>query len=164
MAETKVYGLKSLKMGEPLPSGDMQTALTELCRTYRDSCEFIEDDPEQTDEFSDQSDDPVITFFGKGKKTIKVSTFDYDPAVLVKVKGGTVVNGQWAEPAATPEIYQAVCLETDSDVPFHFPKARIFGKINANLQKKGLALLEITIVPQSPAVGKPAVLIGKKTG
>lgn len=164
MAETKVYGLKSLKMGNVLPSGEMQTAITELCRTYRDTCEFTEDDPEQTDEYADQSDDPVITFMGKGKKSIKVSTFDYSPEVLKKLKGGTIVNGQWAEPDVLPEIYQAVCLETDSDIPFYFPKARIFAKFNGKLQKKGLALLEITIVPQSPGAGKPAVLIGKKTG
>lgn len=163
MAETKVYGLKSLKFGTPLPNGDMQTTLTELCRTYRDTCEFTEDDPEQTDEYSDQSDDPVLTLLTKGKKSIKVSTFDYDPAVLMKVKGGTVVQGQWAEPAAVPEIYQAVCLETDSEVPFYFPKARIFAKFNAKFQKKGLALLEITIIPQSPAANKPAVLIGRKS-
>lgn len=164
MAETKVYGLKSLKTGTPLPSGDMQTSLTELCRTYRDSCEFTEDEPETTDEYSDQSDDPILTFATKGKKTIKVSTFDYDPAVLVKVKGGTIVNGQWAEPAVMPEIFMAVRLETDSDVPFDIPKAKVMAKINAKLQKKGVALLELTFIPQSPAAGKPAVLIGKRTG
>lgn len=163
MAEVKIYGLKSLKTGTPLPSGDMQTALTELCRTYRDSCEFTEDDPETVDEYSDQSDDPILTIATKGKKTIKVSTFDYSPAVLQKVKGGTIVNGQWAEPATMPEIFMAVRLETDSDVPFDIPKAKVMAKINAKLQKKGVALLELTFIPQSPAAGKPAILIGKRT-
>lgn len=162
MAETKVYGLKKLLFGEPMETGDMQTDLKELCRTYRDSCEFNEDDGEQHEEYSDQSDDPILTLSTKGKKTIKVSTFDYSPEVLMKLKGGTVVNGQWAEPAKAPEIFQAVCLETDSDVPFYFPKAKILAKFNTKLQKKGVALLEVTISPQSPAPNKPAVLIGKK--
>lgn len=163
MAEKIVYGLKALKTGTPMPNGDMQTTLTELCRTYRDSCEFIEDDPETTDEYSDQSDDPIMTIATKGKKTIKVSTFDYSPEVLKKLKGGTIVNGQWAEPEVMPEIFLAVCLETDSDVPFYFPKAKVLAKFNTKLQKKGVSLLEITFIPQSPASGKPAIIIGKRS-
>lgn len=163
MATTKTYGLKKISSGEPTVDGTMPALMTELCATYRDSCEFTEDDPQITDEFSDQEDDPIATFAVKGSKNIKLSTYDYSPELLVKLKGGTVVNGQWAEPAILPEIYQAIELLTNTDLPFHFPKCRVIAKFNTKLVKNGLSLLEVTLRPLSPAQGKPAVLIGNKT-
>lgn len=163
MAETRTYGLKQIKSGDPTEDGTMPAVLEELCRTYRDSCEFTEDDPQITEEFADQEDDPIEVFSTKGAKQIKFSTFDYSPETLAKLKGGTVVNGQWAEPTSSTSIYQAIELTTDTDTPFQFPKCRVLTKFNAKFVKNGLALLEVTLKPLSPAKGKPAVLIGKKT-
>lgn len=162
MAEKKVYGLKSIKFGAPMADGSMPIAanMSELFRTYRDSAKFVEDDADLQEEFSDQSDDPVITLGTKGKKTIEVATFDYDPTVLMAMKGGTVVDGVWNEPANLPEIFKAVELETDSGTKVMAPKGRIFAKFNAEFKKKGLSLLEIKIVPNTPAPGKSAILIG----
>lgn len=160
MAEIKTYGLKSVKTAEVDETGAMPAVLTELCRTYRDSCEFTEDEPQITDEFCDQEDDPVISFSVKGSKQIRFSTFDYSPGVLQKVKGGTVVNDEWAEPAVTPEIYQAVEIETTTGLKFRFPKARVYGRFNAQFRKNGLTLLEVTVRPVSPGAGLPSVLIG----
>lgn len=163
MAETKTYGLKTIKSAAPEAGGNMPAVLTELCRTYRDSAEFVEDDPNITEEYCDQEDDPIATFAVKGSKTIKFSTFDYSPETLVKLKGGTILNGQWAEPTITPEIYQAIEMITNTDVPFQFPKCRVTTKFNTKFVKNGLSLLEVTLRPVSPGAGKPAVLIGTAT-
>lgn len=163
MAEIRTYGLKQINAGDVTADGTMPTKLEELCRTYRDSCEFTEDDPQLTEEFCDQEDDPIEIFTVKGAKQIKLSTFDYSPETLVKLKGGTVVNGQWAEPPSATAIYQAIEIITDRGLPFHFPNCRVIAKFNAKFVKNGVALLEIILKPMSPAKGKPAVLIGKKT-
>lgn len=163
MAETKTYGLQAIKSAEPSADGTMPAVLTELCRTYRDSAEFTEDDPTITEEFCDQEDDPIATFAVKGSKTIKFSTFDYSPETLVKLKGGTILNGAWSEPTLTPEIYQAIEITTNTGLPFKFPKCRVMAKFNAKLVKNGLSLLEVTLRPVSPAAGKPAVIIGNTT-
>lgn len=163
MAEIKTYGLKSIKSAEPSADGTMPTALTELCKTYRDSCEFIEEEANITEEFSDQEDDPIMIFSEKGTKSIRFSTFDYSPETLTKLKGGTVVDGQWAEPSSTPEIYQAIEIVTNTNLPFHFPKCRVLARFNTRLVKNGLSLLEVTLRPVSPGDGMPAVLIGEKT-
>lgn len=163
MAEVKVYSLEAILAGDVLATGEMpaENTMTELCRTYRDSVEFTEDDAEITEEYCDQSDDPIATFAERGKKTVKLSTFDYSPETLVKVKGGTILNGVWSEPVTMPEIYQAITLKTKTGAKFHFPKARILAKFNGKLKKKELALLEITIKPESPAAGKPATKFEK---
>lgn len=162
MAETKTYGLLQVLAGTVLASGDFPDAgdMTELCKTYKNSCEFTEADPTITDEFSDQQDDPIHTFIEKGSKEIKFSTFDYTPATLVKLKGGTSLNDVWSEPATIPEIFQAIELKLASGNSFKFPKCRIFAKFNAKLVKNGLSLLEVTIKPVLPADGKPVVMFG----
>lgn len=157
MPEVKTYGLKSIKFGEASEDGTMPVLLTELFRTYRDSVSFVEDDPDIADEYSDQDDDPVISIGTKGKKTIKVSTFDYSPEVLTAMKGGSTLNGQWVEPVGFQTIHKAVEVLTDTDLPFQCPKVQVVAKFNAEFKKKGLALLEITMTPQAP------MKIGKKT-
>jgi len=163
MALVKTYGCKQINSATITEDGSMPAVLTELCKTYRDSVTFSEDEATVTDEFSDQEDDPVHTFVVKGGKNITFSTFDYSPETLVKLKGGTIVDGQWAEPVVMPEIYEAIEILTNADLPFHFPKCRVFARFNANLVKNGLSLLEVTLKPLSPGDGKSAVLIGKKT-
>lgn len=159
--ETKTYGLKAIKTAPAEATGDFPTTgLTELCRTFKNSAEFTEEDPTITDEFCDQSDDPVISFVEKGAKSIKVSTFDYSADTLKKLKGGTILNGKWQEPAVVEEIIKAVEITTDTDLKFQFPKARIIAKFNAKFVKNGMTLLEITIKPLSPAPNKPALIIG----
>ncbi len=163
MAEVKVYSLTAILSGAVLPTGEMpaEQDMTPLCRTYRDSVEFTEDDAEMAEEYCDQDDDAIITLVTQGKKTIKFSTFDYSPETLVKLKGGTVLNGSWSEPVNMPEIYQAITLETTPGSKFHFPKCRVLTKFNTKLKKKELALLEVTLKPQSPAPGKSSVKFEK---
>ncbi len=163
MAEIRTYGLKQINAADISVDGTMPTKLEELCRTYKNSCEFTEDDPQITEEFCDQEEDAIDIFTTKGAKQIKFSTFDYSPETLKVLKGGTVLNGQYAEPTGSVDIYKAIELITDTGIPFHFPKCRVITKYNAKFVKDGLMLLDVTLKPMSPGKGKPAVLIGKKT-
>ncbi|WP_047789449.1 hypothetical protein [Tenacibaculum mesophilum] len=162
MAEIKTYGLQMVKVGDPTVDGTfpLDADMSELCKTYKNSCEFVEEDPTITDEYSDQQDDPIHTFFEKGSKTIKFSTYDYSPTTLLALKGGTVLNDEWSEPVSQTEIVKAIQLVLNSGNSFKFPKARITAKFNAKLVKNGLSLLDVTIKPLSPASDKPAVIFG----
>ncbi len=160
MAETKTYGLKSIKHADPTLDGTFPSSgLVELCRTYKDSCEFTEDDPSITEEFCDQEDDPVMVFIEKGAKNVKFSTFDYSPETLKTLKGGTVLDNKWSEPTTLPEIHRAIEITTATGLKFCFPKARVIAKFNAKFVKNGMMLLEVTLKPVSPASGKPAIII-----
>lgn len=163
MSEVRTYGLKSVLVGEPTETGAMPVVLEELCRTYRNSFEFLEDPPELKEEHSDQDDEPVEVFATKGSKTVRFSTFDYSPETLVKIKGGEIVNEKWAEPTGIPEIYVALRAVTDTGLEFDFPKVRLMASFNAKIIKDGLALIEVLIKPVSPGKGKSGLQIGKGT-
>ena len=163
MAEVKTYGLKVIKAAPVEEDGSfpLEASLTELCRTYRDSVEFTESDATTTEEFSDQEDDPIFQIVERGSKEIKLSTFDYSPETLVKLKGGTIVDETWSEPTVSPEIYLAIEITTNTGVKFQFPKCRVIAQFNSKFQKKGLTLLDVRLKPLSPATGVPAVAIVK---
>ncbi len=156
------YGLKAIKFGEPTGQHTMPTSMAEKFRTYRDTCEFTEDEPNKKEEFCDQADEAFLTIYRKGAKKIKVSTFDYSPEVLQFLKGGTIVDGQWFEPSGVPQIFKAVTLETDTGLPFHFPKCQIFAKFNAKMTKEGVKLLEVEMTPIATESDKGSVIIGEK--
>lgn len=152
-----VHGCKAIKFGVASEDGTMPALLTKLFDTYRDSVSFVEDDPEVTDEYSDQADDPFISLETKGAKTLKGSTFDWTPSILQELKGGTVVDGMWKEPAVAPVITKAIQLETDSGTVIECSKWKVSAKLNMEIKKKNVALLEFTLKPLLPvSIGKPA--------
>lgn len=166
MSEIKTYGLSQILEADPLADGTfpLAAALNELCKTHKNSAEFVEEDPTYTPEYSDQQDDPIHEFVEKGGQTIKFATYDYTPATLVKLKGGTVLNDEWSAPVTQTAIYKAIQLKLDSGNSFKFPKCRITAKFNAKLVKNGLSLLEVTLRPVSPAADKPAVIFASTNG
>ncbi|MCU7543544.1 hypothetical protein N4242_11250, partial [Riemerella anatipestifer] len=85
-------------------------------------------------------------FQEKGKRDIKVSTYDYTADFIKKVKGGTVVDGEWKEGDNTP-IFKALQIESDTGHLIKCPKVQVFARLNIKLKKKELALLEITFKP-----------------
>ena len=145
-----LYGLKAIKMGDVVNETTMpaDNALTEF-KTYRDSFELNEEEGQITEEFSDQSDEPIVVFQEKGSRTIKANTYDYSPEFLKDVKGGTIVSGEWKEPDTTPTVYKALKIVTDSGQEINIPKVQVFARFNLKLKKKEVALLEMTFKPLS---------------
>lgn len=151
-----VYGCKAIKFGEAADTGVMPALLTKMFDTYRDSVTFVEEDSDVQNEYSDQADDPFIALATKGAKSIKGSTFDWTPTVLQALKGGTVIDGMWQEPATMPVIYKAIELETDSGHKLQCSKWQVTAKLNMEIKKKNVALLEFTFTPLLPVkFGKP---------
>lgn len=62
----------------------------------------------------------------------------------------------WTEPAVMPVITKAVELETDSGVLIRCSKWQVSAKLNMEIKKKNVALLEFTLKPLLPvSIGKP---------
>ena len=162
MAEKRFYGLKELNAAEVSADGSMPTLLKELCRTYRGSAEFTEDDAQIKEEFCDQEDDAIEIFKTKGAKQVKFSTFDYSNEALVALRGGTIVDEKWAEPTDSASIYRAIELVTKNDGVFQFPKCLVLTKFNAKFVQDGVILLEVILKPMSPGKGKSALFVGSK--
>lgn len=162
MAEVTTYGLSKILSGEPTVDGSMPTSMTEMCKTYRNSCEFVEDAPELKEEFSDQEEGAIVVFSTAGGKMIRFSTYDHAPETLTALKGGAVVDDKWAAPTGNVPIFKAISLVTDTGMVFDFPKVRVMANFNSKFMKDSLALIEVSMKPLSPGAGKPAMFIGKE--
>ncbi|MGQ1945234.1 hypothetical protein ACT4RS_09390 [Ornithobacterium rhinotracheale] len=147
MAEKALYGLKTIKIGEVVSETQMQTSLTEF-KTYRDTFEMTEEEGSFTDEYCDQNDVPIVSFHEKGKRDIKVSTYDYSADFLKKIKGGTSLSKEWKE-GDGELIFKALEITTDTGHVIKIPKTQVFARLNLKLKKKELALLEIVFKPLS---------------
>src|SRR5690625_2544057 len=98
---------------------------TELCVTYRDSVEILDEDPEEAEEYSDQEDDPIASFIEQGKTRGSFDTFDFDPATLKKLfPNGTVSGDDFIFPRSNTGFETALRFSTDSGHTIAFPRVR----------------------------------------
>lgn len=125
---------------------------TELCETYRDSVELIDEDPEEAEEYSDQEDDPIASFVEQGKTRGSFDTFDFSAATLKKLfPGGTVSGEDFIFPKSNTGFETALRFPTDSGHMIAFPKVKLFAKRNMQLVKKGVSLINVSFTALSPA-------------
>lgn len=145
-----VFGTKIVQVAEVKPDGSMpaEADWTELCKTYRDSVEVVDADPEISEEYSDQDIEPIEIFVEPGKTDGKFSTYDYDPAILQKLMGGTVLDDEWTEGDNRGRDV-ALRFKTDSGHMIAWPVVKLFGKKNLKLVKKNVALIDVTFKPKS---------------
>ncbi|WP_407483789.1 hypothetical protein [Elizabethkingia anophelis] len=147
-----LYGTQVLEFAPVTADGSMplEAAWTELCKTYRDSFEILDDDPEEADEYGDQQDEPIESFFIAGKTKGKFSAYEYDPATLKKLMGGTVVDGEWEEGDKKAQKI-ALRLKTDSNHQIAYAVVSFFAKKNLKVKKKEVALIDCTFTALSKA-------------
>ena len=127
-------------------------SFTELCETYRDSVEILDDDPEEAEEYSDQEDDPIASFIEQGKTKGSFNTFDFSTTTLKKLfPGGTVSGDDFIFPKSNTGFETALRFSTDSGHTIAFPKVKLFAKRNMQLVKKGVALINVSFTALSPA-------------
>ncbi|MCL1932767.1 MAG: hypothetical protein FWF53_02995 [Candidatus Azobacteroides sp.] len=149
MAVSNVYtlGLSKIEIGEPAADGGMGTTLEQLGYTYKDSCTLKQEDPETTDFFAEEVDDPVITFRRAGKITFSFSIMNPDFDVFQKMAGGTVTgsgaNAKWEAPDSLPFIEKSVKITPQQGLIFEVPRMSINAKINGSFSKTNLFLLDI---------------------
>ena len=143
-----IFGTKEVLFAEVEPNYavPLDADFTELCKTYRDTVEIVDADDDIQDEYSDQSDDPIISLFTPGKTEGKFSGYDYEPETLQKLLGGTVLDGEWTEGDRKPKII-ALRFISDSGHRITYPAVSLRAKKNLKLKKKELALIDCTFTP-----------------
>lgn len=127
-----------------------------LCDTYRDSVEIVDEDPEESEEYSDQDDDPIASFIQAGKTRGGFDTYDFTPATLKKMfPTGTVSGEVFIFPKNYTGFETALRFTTDSGHIIAFPKVKLFAKKNMQMVKRGIALINVTFTALSaPKISK----------
>lgn len=143
MAEIRSIGLSSIKLGDIAVDGGMGTSLSILGVTYQDTAELVRDDPEITEIFSEENDEPEEVLETKGPARVRWSIMNVTPADAARVLGGEVVGGIYKSPMAKEAIEQSVEIVTKTGLKIEIPRAKIYAKENFQFRKKGVLLIDV---------------------
>lgn len=144
----KIYtiGLSKIEVGAIGLDGAMGTTLETLGYTYQDTCKMTQEDPETTDHYAEEADDPVLSVSRGGKTTFNFSIMNPTVVVMAKLLGGTatVETNTWEAPAKIPTVEQSVRITPEQGLKFEIPRMQLTSKINAEFSKKGILLIEVS--------------------
>jgi hypothetical protein len=147
-------GLSKIEVGNVASDGGMGQTLAQLGLTYQDTCKMTQDDPETTDFYAEEVDDPVFSMSRAGKTTFAFSIMNPELTTLQKTMGGAITgtgdDAKWSPPDSIPVIEQSVRITPQQGIAFDIPRLKIVAKINGEFSKKGLFLIEITGTVLSP--------------
>jgi len=150
-------GLSKIEVGAIGEQGDMGTSLLPLGYTYQDTCKMTQDDPETTDHYAEEVDDPVVSISRGGKTNFSFSIMNPSVTVLADLLGGTGTEGdgsttqdKWEAPDKIPVVEKSVRITPEQGLKFEIPRMKLISKINAEFSKKGILLIEVSGTVMQP--------------
>ncbi|NCB42917.1 MAG: hypothetical protein EOM59_09880 [Clostridia bacterium] len=155
----KIYtlGLSQIEAGAIAADGGMGTTLATLGYTYQDTCKMTQEDPETTDHYAEEVDDPVVSISRGGKTNFAFSIMDPSVTVLADLLGGTGTEGngstiqdKWEAPDSIPTVEKSIRITPQQGLKFEIPRMKLVSKINAEFSKKGILLIEVAGTVMQP--------------
>ena len=151
MAAKKTYtiGLSKIEGGAIAEDGGMGETLDVLGYTYQDTCTMTQEDPETTDHYAEEVDDPVISISRGGKTNFNFSIMNPSVTVLADLLGGVGTPGtgstpdKWEAPDKIPVVEKSVRITPEQGLKFEIPRMKLVSKINATFSKSGILLIEV---------------------
>lgn len=154
MKKVVTLGLTKIEVGAIGPDGDMGTTLASLGYTYQDTCKMTTEDPETTDHYAEEEDDPIVSLSRGGKTNFVFSLMDADPETLKELLGGKVsgtgATAKWEAPSKLPTIEKSVKITPEQGLQFEIPRMKLVAKFNIEFSKKGLMLIEVVGTVMQP--------------
>ena len=143
MAAKKTYtiGLSKIEVGAIAEDGGMGETLDVLGYTYQDTCTMTQEDPETTDHYAEEVDDPVISISRGGKTNFNFSIMNPSVTVLADLLGGVGTPGtgstpdKWEAPDKIPVVEKSVRITPEQGLKFEIPRMKLVSKINATSAK-----------------------------
>lgn len=151
MAAKKTYtiGLSKIEVGAIAEDGGRGETLDVLGYTYQDTCTMTQEDPETTDHYAEEVDDPVISISRGGKTNFNFSIMNPSVTVLADLLGGVGTPGtgstpdKWEAPDKIPVVEKSVRITPEQGLKFEIPRMKLVSKINATFSKSGILLIEV---------------------
>lgn len=145
MATLVTLGLSEIlgKNSEPSAGDFAETGYTAFGLTYEDTCNMSQDDPETTEFYAEEEDDPVEISEKQGKITFAFSIMNPDLTTLTRLFGGTVATNIYAYPDTVATVEESVIIKPKKGLKFQVPRMKLVSKINAEFSKKGLLLIDV---------------------
>ena len=145
-------GLSKIEVGAIAADGGMGESLEQLGYTYQDTCKMTQEDPETTDHYAEEVDDPVVSISRGGKTNFAFSIMNPSVTVLADLLGGTAdeSNGKWEAPDKIPVVEKSVRITPEQGLKFDIPRMKLVSKINGDFSKKGILLIEVAGTVMQP--------------
>lgn len=155
MSAKKTYtiGLSKIEVGAIAEDGGMGEVLDVLGYTYQDTCTMTQEDPETTDHYAEEVDDPVISISRGGKTNFNFSIMNPSVTVLADLLGGkgtTDAEEKWEAPDKIPVVEKSVRITPEQGLKFEIPRMKLVSKINATFSKSGILLIEVAGTVMQP--------------
>lgn len=153
MATLVTLGLSKIlgKNGEPAELDFAEEGYSVFGLTYEDTCKMSQEDPEKTEFYAEEVDDPVETIEKQGKITFTFSIMNPDLEALKRLFGGEVASDVWSYPDVVSSVEESIIILPRKGLKFHIPRMKLVSKINGEFSKKGLLLIEVTGTVLQPA-------------
>jgi hypothetical protein len=148
MANVYTLGLAKIEIGDIASDGGMGTTLAVWGQTYKGTCNVSQEEPETTEFFAEEQDEPVVSISKRGKTTIAFSIMNPDLTVLQKTLGGTITGegsaAKWAAPTGLPVIEKSLKITPQQGVVWEFPRVKLTAKINGAFSRENIFVIEVT--------------------
>lgn len=154
-----LMGLKKVEMGDLASDGGRASVWTQHGYTAQDSCTMDTADPETTQIYAEEVDDPIYESKKGGLTTITFNIQNPSVDSLVKLCGGTKgSDGEWKKDGSLPDIEQSLKLSLTTGQTFIFPRCSIAAKFSGTIGKSDNLKLQVKATVLKPLKdGEPAM-------
>lgn len=144
MASLVTLGLSKIlgKQGEPTKLDFVETDYKVFGLTYEDTCKMSQEDPETTEFYAEEEDDPVETVEKQGKITFTFSIMNPDLDTLKRLFGGEVASDVWSYPDVVSSVEESVIIIPRKGLKFQVPRMKLTSKLTESSARKGCFLLK----------------------
>lgn len=152
MAALVTLGLSKIlgKNTEPSAGDFAETGYTAFGLTYQDTCTMQQEDPETTEFYAEEEDDPIEISERQGKIVFKFSIMNPTLDTLTRLFGGTTASSIYAHPDVVGNVEESLIIVPKKGLKFQIPRAKLVSKINGEFSKKGLFLVDVTATVLKP--------------
>jgi hypothetical protein len=152
------FGLKTVKFGTPTGTATMPTTLEQFAMTVKGSLKLSESDPSLKEFTVEEQSSPVEQVISEDSKlTVEWQCYDISPAIISKVKGGTVTAGTnddtWAAPSSSSIIKLALQIETPGGIKINIPRASVVARFDGTIGKEELLTMSVKVTALDPGDG-----------
>jgi len=145
------FGLASIEFADILPDGGTGTTFAAIGYTMKDTCKFIQEDPQETPVEVEEADDPIDYMTKAGKKTLSFTLADPDEAALALLMGGIGTTGvTWDAPATFTTIEKSVKVTPTQGLILTIPRGKINAKWNGDYSKSTNLKIDVEITVMTP--------------
>ncbi|MAO42160.1 hypothetical protein [Leeuwenhoekiella sp.] len=153
------YGLASLKIDDINAADGLGAGSpTELKDdVYRDTFNIVEEEGTSTPVYNEMDVDPVMEFTEKGRISATLQIMDTSVDTLALLCGGEVVtiagtSKTWSRPSENLHVEKRLEFETQDGYKIIIPRGRVNARINHQVRRNGIALVDVTIMALKPLV------------